>query len=131
MMTSKPPPTFSTVEPLRTEFERWRFRCPYGLWTCADGREVLFNRHYQALYERRPPDRGRAVVDHRQWVPWVKQEWFFDDGTSPVSGWRIPEGAWRPALGRINAVLRAWGLPEMPPRPRVSFTLHQERSWVG
>jgi len=26
-----------------TAFGRWRLNCPYGMWTCADGREVLFN----------------------------------------------------------------------------------------
>ena len=27
-----------------TAFERWRAMCPYGQWTTAEGREVLFNR---------------------------------------------------------------------------------------
>jgi hypothetical protein len=37
-----------------TEFGRWRLACPYGLWTCADGREVLFNRYYHPVYQRYP-----------------------------------------------------------------------------
>jgi hypothetical protein len=34
-------------------WEEWRARCPYGLWTCPDGREVLFNRDYRSVLERR------------------------------------------------------------------------------
>jgi hypothetical protein len=29
-----------------------RRRLPYGSWTRADGREVLFNRHYQPIWQR-------------------------------------------------------------------------------
>jgi hypothetical protein len=34
---------------------------PYGMWTCADGREVLFNRSYQPLWQRRPGGRIEAA----------------------------------------------------------------------
>jgi hypothetical protein len=27
---------------------------PYGIWICADGREVLFNRAYTPIWQRRP-----------------------------------------------------------------------------
>lgn len=81
-----------------TQFERWRFWCPYGQWTCADGRRVLFNRHYTPIYERRPGALGR-VADHSEWVPWVRQEHFFNDGTSPVSWWSIPSWQWQPVVG--------------------------------
>src|SRR4051812_34435506 len=34
---------------------RWPFTAlPFGKWTCADGREVLYNRDYVALWQRRP-----------------------------------------------------------------------------
>jgi hypothetical protein len=107
------------VPPLGTRFERWRFWCPYGRWTCADGREVLFNRHYIAIYQRRP-GKGVRVADHGEWVPWVEQSWFFNDGTSPVSFWSTPSWRWQPALERVNVVLAAWSLPPMRPRPRRS-----------
>ena len=29
---------------------------PYGKWTCADGREVLFDRNYTPMNERRPDE---------------------------------------------------------------------------
>jgi hypothetical protein len=41
-----------------------------GMWTCADGRQVLFNRYYRPIYERHPGQRGRPV-DRDEWVPWV------------------------------------------------------------
>jgi hypothetical protein len=74
---------------------------PYGKWTCADGREVLFNRFYEPIYHRRG---GAAAepVDRNEWVRWEKQEWFYDDsyswgrvekvGEAVLSGWGIEEG---------------------------------------
>ena len=29
-----------------------RLSLPYGLWTCDDGKEILFNREYQPIWER-------------------------------------------------------------------------------
>jgi hypothetical protein len=29
-------------------------RLPYGIWICADGREVLFNRAYSPIWQRSP-----------------------------------------------------------------------------
>jgi RecA-family ATPase len=43
-------------------FGEWRDRCPYGKWTCADGREVLFNRSYWPILERRPAQQGLPFV---------------------------------------------------------------------
>ena len=55
-----------------------RERLPYGIWTRADGRKVLFNRRYTPMWERMPgrPSK-RANPDER--VPWVKQDHYFDD----------------------------------------------------
>src|SRR5262245_49807512 len=72
----------------KTAFGRWRLWCPYGLWTCADGREVLFNRYYRPIYERYPGQIAR--IAHDEWVPWKKQEHFFNDGNAPVSYWSVP-----------------------------------------
>src|ERR1019366_697539 len=38
------------AEPLRY----LRYRMPFGKWTCADGREVLFNRNYKPIWQRYP-----------------------------------------------------------------------------
>jgi hypothetical protein len=62
---------------MHTQFERWRFWCPYGCWTCADGREVLFNRTYHPIYERYAKQPARVVPDHCKWVPWVAMKHFF------------------------------------------------------
>jgi len=32
-------------------FKRWH-ELPYGMWTCADGRQVLFNRFYEPILQR-------------------------------------------------------------------------------
>jgi hypothetical protein len=111
-----------------TQFERWRFWVPYGRWTCADGREVLFNRDYTPIYERHPSQLGR-VAQHDEWVPWVAQEWFFNDGTSPVSYGHIPLWQWQPVVSRINDLLVRWALPPLlpPPRKRTSARLHAQR----
>jgi hypothetical protein len=80
-----------------TEDYRWQF-LPYGLWTCADGRQVLFNRTYKPLYQRTA---GGAVspADPAEQVPFVTQSWFYRDGT--------PE--YRKRLNGVDA-LRQWGL---------------------
>jgi hypothetical protein len=94
MSKSKPIPTFKAYDPreetlksfareyserpktLSEGIERW---LPYGMWTCADGREVLFNRGYRPIWERRP---GKAAqkANPGEWVDWIKQEWFFHVG---------------------------------------------------
>jgi RecA-family ATPase len=43
-------------------FREWRDRLPYGRWTCADGREVIFNRSYWPILERRPAQQGIPFV---------------------------------------------------------------------
>jgi hypothetical protein len=73
-----------------------RTTLPYGLWKCADGREVLFNRNYRPLWERK-----NGVVAPADWNERVKfdgQGFFFDDWGSP---WRRPEN--RPRIAGILA----------------------------
>ncbi len=90
------------------------------MWSCANGRQVLFNRTYHPIYERHYPDgQGRVVDDHREWIEWTHQEWFFNDGNAPVSfGSGIPRWKWEPVVEHINEVLTAWRLPLLPKRPR-------------
>ncbi len=54
---------------------------PYGVWTCADGRQVLFNRGYKPLLQRK----GGVVLkaDQEEWVSFVDQKWFYTDANPP------------------------------------------------
>jgi hypothetical protein len=73
--------------PPRNETERMRQELPYGVWTCADGTEVLFNRRYQPIWRRTP---GGAVKPTKrdERIKWTDQKWIFGDGNPP---WRSPE----------------------------------------
>ena len=57
-----------------------RFWMPYGFWTEADGAQVLFSRDYCPLWKIQE---GRAPVrdDPDRDVKFVKQEWYFDEGS--------------------------------------------------
>jgi hypothetical protein len=89
----------------RTRFERWRAMCPYGQWTTAEGREVLFNRDYCPILQRWPGEYA-FPADLTEWVPWVKQKWFYSDGTPREFIKTI-----------VDAVLVDWGMPPLPPMP--------------
>jgi hypothetical protein len=81
-----------------------RQNLPYGKWTCADGREVLFNRGYKPIWERCPGGAARPA-DRSEWIPWLKQEWFYDDSTKDP---RQPAEA---ALNTFRAGLPTAGIP--------------------
>jgi hypothetical protein len=66
----------------RKQRHDWRDNTPYGIWTCADGRQVLFNRRYRPIWQR-TPDGKVSRADPGEWVPWKAQEWLYDDGTLP------------------------------------------------
>lgn len=74
---------------------------PYGKWTTAEGREVLFDREYAPICDRWP-GRAPAMCNPREWVTHVDEEWYYDDG--------VPEKQKRQ---RAEAVLRQWGVYEM------------------
>lgn len=38
---------------------------PYGMWVCSDGSEVLFNRGYQPMFERRKGDGCWKITENR------------------------------------------------------------------
>jgi len=78
---------------------RLRIWLPYGQWTCADGREVMFNRFYEPVWERANGVTKRA--DPGEWVSWTGQTWFFKDGNPP---WRNPA-----TLGECLRRLREFG----------------------
>ena len=71
---------------------------PYGKWICSDGREVLFNRFYEPIWQRRPQEKP-APADPHERVPWSAQEWFYDD----------THGA-RQRTNRAKAALADWGI---------------------
>jgi hypothetical protein len=104
-----------------TAFERFRYWTPYGCWRTADDREILFNRDYTPIYERRrlkPPYFATRVANHEEWVEEiVATKHFFGSFDSPVAFGRRDSWQWRPAITRLNKVLYAWGLAELPPRP--------------
>lgn len=55
---------------------------PYGKWTCADGREVMFNRYYEAIYQRKV-DGTVERANPSEWVSDIVQdEWFYNDCTT-------------------------------------------------
>jgi hypothetical protein len=43
---------------------------PCGLWRCADGREILFDRSYRPLWQRRLNGRVE-VADPGEWIDFV------------------------------------------------------------
>lgn len=67
--------------------ERLRWGLPYGMWVCANGREVLFNRHYAPIWER-SPGMSAKEANHGEMVPYVKAAWIFFDENPP---WRNKE----------------------------------------
>ncbi len=81
---------------------------PYGKWTCADGREVLFNRGYKPIWQRL----GGCVsaADRNEWVKWEKQEWFYTDFNSPVKCHGASKKKRDETIRRCEAILNAWGV---------------------
>jgi hypothetical protein len=81
----------------KSEFRRRSL--PYGLWRCADGREVLFDRDYTPICQRYP-GQAATMADGHEWVPWKHQEWFYNDTARPQR------------LRRSQAVLKDWQMTD-------------------
>ena len=79
-----------------------RVYLPFGKWTCADGREVLFNRDYVAMWQRSPGQPATAA-DPDEHVRFVKQSRYYDEGSDPRA---LPK-----TVKLCEQVLRNWGLP--------------------
>ena len=95
-------------------FEDWHHMVPYGRWITNDGREVLFNRSYWPILERRPGAPAKAARPS-EWVEDIVQsEYFFDDWSAP---WRSNNSACRSSLAACNKVLAEWGMPPLPLMP--------------
>jgi hypothetical protein len=87
---------FEVLDPQPKEWTPLGDRLPYGIWFCADGREVLFNRHYKPIWERTGKFVEPAKAD--EWVEFVFQGWFYNDRSRP---YRYPK-----QVSVIEAVLR-------------------------
>ena len=68
----------------------------YGRWRCYDGREVLFNRSYRPLWERRPGEPVK-MADPGEWVNWDTETFYWDDRAGGTSE-------------RGHRLLKKWGL---------------------
>jgi hypothetical protein len=93
----------------KMSYDEWRDRCPYGAWRCADGREVLFNRSYMPIIERRPGEQARPA-NPNEWIESiVGEEHFWTDYEHPQ--YRAD------TLGDVNQILIDWGFPQLPAAP--------------
>lgn len=81
----------------KSEFHR-RNDLPYGKWTCADGREVLFNRFYEPIFDRKP---GMPVIQANpaEWIGYRKMEHFYQDATPEREKVRKAEAALKAFMG--------------------------------
>jgi hypothetical protein len=75
----------------RKQFERLN-DLAYGIWECEDRRVVLFNRFYEPIWEFYP-DGPLKPADSAEWVPFVKQDWFYGDKDSEKQKIRKSEAA--------------------------------------
>ena len=93
-------------------YREFRLRCPYGIWTCVDGREVLFNHQYWPILERRPGEPAKPA-DPNEWIRGIRErDYFFDDVNPPWDRRRRKVAA--DTLARCNRVLAEWGYPALP-----------------
>ena len=70
------------------EHQRWN-DLPYGRWTCADGRVVLFNRYYEPIWHR-PGDGGDGEEGASAGEEWRRSE--------DRSVWVTQTEVWQPEL---------------------------------
>lgn len=87
--------------------EKFKHAVPYGCWTTASGREILFNREYKPLFERMTGAAFVKPANYDERVPDISSEThFFKDGSLP---WRAGKPS-REAEARVTAVLSSWNL---------------------
>lgn len=83
-------------------FERRRIALPYGKWTCADGRQVLFNRNYKPIWQR-ASDGSISPGDTEEWVAFAEQEHFYGPDHLPWADENTSE--------LLVAMLGLWAVP--------------------
>lgn len=67
----------------RILFQMW---LPYGKWTCHNGREILFNRHYEPVWERKIIDKDYIALraNPHEWVEDIAETvHYYNDGNPP------------------------------------------------
>ena len=74
---------------------------PYGRWTCADGRQVLFNREFQCIWQRASEQAPATAINPHEYIPFVAQEFFYDN----VNPTWVSHATRQKCLG----ILAAWG----------------------
>jgi hypothetical protein len=81
-------------------FLRWAC-LPYGTWLTGEGRQILFNRFYEPIWQRLA-DGSTEPADPTEWVQSITdRRWFYHDGHNE-----------REKRVMARAALRAWSLPE-------------------
>lgn len=75
---------------------------PYGLWTTAEGREVLFSRDYRPIWSRMP-GQSAVAADPEERIRFVREEWIYTGHRPP---WRN-----KARLRECLQALRDWGAP--------------------
>jgi hypothetical protein len=74
---------------------------PYGIWRCADGTELLFDRSYTAIWIKHPDGSVKRTAGYPDNL--VHEELFWCDGPTQ------PERSWK-ARRKLDCILREWGL---------------------
>lgn len=73
------------VEVIDRQPDGWvplRHMLPYGVWTCPDGRQVLFNRDYTPIWQKDANGKV-SVADQTEWVEFDRQDHFYVEGSEP------------------------------------------------
>lgn len=68
---------------MSTEFNHLKSRIPYGMWRCANGREVMFNREYNPIFQKMPGEGVTAAKPKEFVLEIVFEGFFFVDGEHP------------------------------------------------
>jgi hypothetical protein len=88
-----------------SKHERQRLRreeLPYGCWTTGSGREVLFNRRCQPIWERAPDGQVQSA-DRDEWVPdIVATTYFYKSATDESEEYQLHQAI---------AAAQSWGVP--------------------
>ena len=88
-------------------FKPMRLYLPYGKWTCADGTEVLFNRDYRPIWEKRP-DGTVIAANPDEWIEFSKQEFCFGELPIPPTD--------RATFTLCFNILKEWGVEDRQPK---------------
>jgi hypothetical protein len=73
---------------------------PYGTWLCRDGREVLFSRRYEPMWQRMPGC-SATPADPLERVKPTSQTYLWGPGPTTM----------RQSIAAGRAALRSWGVP--------------------